>query len=69
MLYLPNAFDGAAQRRASHRDQDSFYLGLSQRDGDWEPSMLRGISRSEVAHLEESGRGLIYSPPFTTAGE
>jgi len=69
MVYLPDVFDAAAQRGASQRDRDSLYIGFSQRYGDWEPSMLRGISRTEVAHLEESRRALIDSTQFTTAGE
>jgi hypothetical protein len=43
MVYLPVATDPA------------FYVGFSQREGSWEPAMLRGVSRGEVAHLEESG--------------
>jgi len=53
MVYLPVATDAA------------FYVGLSQRETSWEPAMLRGVSRSEVAHLEESGRASLDNPPFT----
>lgn len=56
MVYLPVSSDATAKRRNRLRDCGAFYMGLSQRDGSWEPAMLRGISRSEVAHLEESGR-------------
>jgi len=56
MVYLPDAFDEATHRRGSLRDCDAFYAGFSQRSGNWEPAMLRGVSRGEVAHLEESGR-------------
>jgi hypothetical protein len=44
MVYLPVATDPA------------FYVGFSQREKSWEPSMLRGVTRGEAAHLEESGR-------------
>jgi len=56
MVYLPDAFDEAAHRRGSLRDCDAFYAGFSQRSRNWEPAMLRGVSRGEVAHLEECGR-------------
>ena len=59
MVYLPDAFDETAHRRASLRDCWAFYSGFSLRNGGWEPAMLRGISRGEVAHLEESGRAVI----------
>lgn len=71
MVYLPDAFDPTAPRRGSlnHRGMlglsGAFYVGFSQREISWEPTMLRGISRSEVAHLEESGRALIDNPIFT----
>ena len=52
MVYLPDAFDEMAPRRGTLRDCDAFYAGFSLRNGDWEPAMLRGISRGEVAHLE-----------------
>jgi hypothetical protein len=53
MIYLPVATDAA------------FYMGFSQRENSWEPAMLRGVSRGEVAHLEESGRASLDNPPFT----
>jgi hypothetical protein len=31
---------------------------------DWEPAMLRGVSRGEVEHLEECGRALTGSQLF-----
>ena len=65
MVYLPVASDATAPRRTGLRDCGAFYVGFSQRDGGWEPAMLRGVSRSEVAHLEESGRALIDNPIFT----
>ena len=63
MVYLPVASDATAPRRTGLRDCGAFYVGFSQRDGGWEPAMLRGVSRSEVAHLEESGRALIENQP------
>jgi len=65
MVYLPAAFDASAPRRRGLRDCGAFYMGLSQREYSWEPAMLRGVSRSEVAHLEESGRASLDNPPFT----
>jgi hypothetical protein len=65
MVYLPVASDATAHRRDGLRDCGAFYVGFSQRNGGWEPAMLRGVSRSEVAHLEESGRALIDNPIFT----
>jgi hypothetical protein len=65
MVYLPVAFDATAHRRDGLRDCGAFYVGLSQHEGGWEPAMLRGFSRTEVAHLEEGGRALIDNPPFT----
>jgi hypothetical protein len=56
MVYLPDAFDPTAHQRGVLRDCGAIYAGFSKRPGDWEPAMLRGVSRSEVAHLEESGR-------------
>jgi len=53
MVYLPVATDPA------------FYVGFSQREKSWEPSMLRGVSRGEVAHLEESGRASFGLPQRT----
>ena len=65
MVYLPDAFDATAPRRAGLRDCDAFYAGFSQRELNWEPAMLRGVSRGEVAHIEESGRASIDSSSFT----
>jgi hypothetical protein len=59
MVYLPDAFDATAPRRAGLRDCEAFYVGFLQGEICWEPAMLRGVSRGEVAHLEESGRTLI----------
>jgi hypothetical protein len=63
MVYLPDAFDPTAPRRVGLRDTDSFYVGFSQREISWEPAMLRGVSRGEVAHLEASGRALLDHSP------
>jgi hypothetical protein len=59
MIYLPVTFDPAARRRSGLSGRGAFYLGFSQRAMSWEPAMLRGVSRGEVTHLEESGRALI----------
>lgn len=53
MVYLPVAFDPTPRRRGKLGRLEAFYVGFSQRETSWEPAMLRGISRSEVAHLEE----------------
>jgi hypothetical protein len=63
MVYLPDAFDETAHRRGNLRDCDAFYVGFSKRHGGWEPAILRGVSRGEVAHLEESGRAVIEDSP------
>ena len=65
MVYLPVASDSTARRRDGLRDTGAFYVGFSQGEISWEPAMLRGVSRGEVAHLEESGRALIDNSPFT----
>jgi hypothetical protein len=65
MVYLPVAFDPKAPRRGKLGRSGAFYVGFSQRDVDWAPAMLRGVSRTEVAHLEESGRALIDNSPLT----
>jgi len=65
MVYLPAAFNSAARRRCRLRRAGAFYVGFSQRALSWEPAMLRGLSRGEEAHLEESGRALIDKPPST----
>jgi hypothetical protein len=63
MVYLPVTFDPAARRRSNLSGRGAFYAGFSQRATSWEPAMLRGVSRSEVAHLEKSGRALIDNAP------
>jgi hypothetical protein len=58
MVYLTAGSNAIARRRNGLRGCGAFYVGMSHRDGDWEPAMLRGVSRGEVAHLEESGRAV-----------
>lgn len=65
MVYLPVTFDPTAPRRDKLSFSGAFYMGFSQRDVDWAPAMLRGVSLAEVAHLEESGRALIDKPILT----
>jgi hypothetical protein len=65
MVYRPVDFDATAPRRGGLRGCGAFYVGFSLRDVGWEPAMLRGVSRGEVAHLEESGRALIDHSSFT----
>ncbi len=65
MVYLPVPFDPTAPRRGKLGRRGAFYMGFSQCEKGWEPSMLRGISRGEVTHLEESGRALIDDGPIT----
>jgi len=69
MVYLPVNFDPKASRLVKLGRSGAFYVGLSQRNAGWEPAMLRGISRNEIAHLEESGKALIDGQPFTVASE
>jgi hypothetical protein len=59
MVYLPVASVPKVSRRDGLRCTGAFYVGFSQREMDWEPVMLRGVSRGEVALLEESGQALI----------
>ncbi len=69
MVYLPDAFDPTVPHRRKLGDRSklghsgAFYVGFSQREISWEPAMLRGVSRGEVAHIEESGRALIDNQP------
>ena len=63
MVYLPVAYDPAARRREGFRSSGAFYMGFSNNEIIWEPAMLRGVSRSEVAQFEESGRALIDNLP------
>jgi len=61
MVYLP--VDSETTRRGRDiSDCGAFYVGYSLRETSWEPSMLRGISRGEVAHLLESGRAMHAEP-------
>jgi hypothetical protein len=69
MVYLPVAIGPTASRKVELGQSGAFYVGFSQRNADWEPAMLRGVSHNEIAHLEESGRALIDGPLFTAAGE
>jgi hypothetical protein len=57
MVYLPVPFDPTAPRRGKLGRRGAFYVGFLQGEINWEPVMLRGISRGEVVSLEESGRG------------
>jgi hypothetical protein len=65
MVYLPDAFNPTALRRGklSHRGKlrgsGAFYVAFSQGEISSEPAMLRGISRSELIHLEKNGLALI----------
>jgi hypothetical protein len=59
MVYLPVVPGPTASRQVELGQSGAFYVGFSQRDNSWEPAMLRGVSRGEVAHLEESGRGAL----------
>ena len=64
MVYRPVALDPTAPRRGRLGRRGAFYVGFSQRSADWEPAMLRGVSRNEIAYLEESGRALTDGPLF-----
>jgi hypothetical protein len=63
MVYLPVASNPTARRREGFRSSGAFYMGFSNNETSWEPAMLRGVSRGEVAHFEESGRALIDNSP------
>jgi hypothetical protein len=65
MVYWPVAFDPGAPRRGKLGRNGAFYSGFSRRNAGWEPSMLRGVSRKEIAHLEEIGRNPVKGPIFT----
>ena len=65
MVYLPVAAVPPPNYRDWRKRSGVFYMGFSQRKGSWEPAMLRGISRGEVAHLEECGSALIDLPVST----
>jgi len=67
MVYLPTTVDGTKRRPKGLRHSGAFYVGVSQRNGDWEPAMLRGISRGEVAHLEETGGTSLNPAPVTAS--
>lgn len=68
-VYLPVAIGPKASRKVDLGQSGAFYVGFSQRTADWEPALLRGVRRNEIAHLEERGRALIDGPLFTAAGE
>ena len=59
MVYRPIAFDPKEPRRGKLGRHGAFYVGFSQREISWEPAMLRGISRSEVANFEEKDHALV----------
>ena len=59
MVYLPVAVGPTASRKIELGQSGAFYMGFSQRAGGWESAMLRGVSRGEVAHLQESGRAAL----------
>jgi hypothetical protein len=62
MVYLPVATLPPPNRREWRERSEAFYMGFSQRQGSWELAMLRGISRGEAAHLEESGNSSVDNP-------
>jgi hypothetical protein len=51
MVYLPVASEPSPSHRDGRGRTGAFYIGFSQREMNWEPAMLRGVSRGEVAHL------------------
>jgi TPR repeat protein len=62
MVYLPVATLPRPNRREWRKRSEAFYMGFSQRQGSWELAMLRGISRGEAGHLEESGNSSVDDP-------
>jgi hypothetical protein len=69
MVYRPAAFDPTAPRRGKLGRNGAFYVGFSQRSVNWEPAMLRGVSRNEIAHFEEGGKALMDVSLFSAARE
>jgi len=61
----PGPEQATATRLSKLGCSGAFYVGFSQRNVDWKPTLLRGISRTEVANLEESGQALIDNTSFT----
>lgn len=55
MVYLPVASDSTSRGPNGLQNAGAFYVGFSQRAIGWEPAMLRGISRREIANFDESG--------------
>jgi hypothetical protein len=43
MVYLPVAIGPTASRLVELGQSGAFYVGFSQREGRWEPAMLRGV--------------------------
>ena len=58
MVYLPVTFNHRESRPIKLGSSGAFYVGFLNNEKSWEPAMLRGISRGEVAHLEESDHEL-----------
>jgi len=54
MVYLPVTFDQTASRQRKLGSSGAFYMGFLNNEKSWEPALLRGISRGEVAHLGQS---------------
>ncbi len=63
MVYLPVAPDPTARLQKSLHSSGAFYVGFSLGEISWESTMLRGVSRSEVMHLEKNGLALIDNSP------
>jgi hypothetical protein len=61
MVYLPAVSAPPASRRRERRT-GALYVGLSEHEMGWEPAMLRGISRGELAHLEANGKTSTDNP-------
>lgn len=56
MVYPPVGDDGNASGKRGLHDSGAFYAGFAEKDDRWEPAMLRGVSRRELTHFEETGR-------------
>jgi len=67
MVYLPTVSNLKGRRQKLLRSTGAFYVGFLEDEISWEPAMLRGISRGEVAHLEESGRASCSLPLNSTS--
>jgi len=65
MVYLPVDVGPTASRLVELGQSGAFYVGFSEREGSWDPTMLRGVSRGEVAHFQDSGLASAARPALS----